>query len=114
MKTAYDDGLNEPRRNGIDGSPLPNARLVSILVHNPLDTPSQISHLGVMFGQFVDHDIAQSAATGSGGSSLKCSCNSFSSDCVNIPTPDMDDIDFDQQCMVALGLLNPYSIKTNI
>lgn len=100
MKTAYDDGINEPRRNSIDGSPLPNARLVSLLVHNPMDSVAKVTHLGVMFGQFVDHDFAQSATTGSGSTALKCSCGSFSSDCINIPTPGNDDIDFDQQCMV--------------
>lgn len=100
MKTAYDDGMNEPRRTALDGSPLPNARLVSLIVHDPLDAPSQISHMGVMFGQFIDHDFAQSAATGSGSSALKCTCDMLSSDCVNIMTPDNDDIDIDQRCMV--------------
>lgn len=100
LRTAYDDGMNDPRKTALDGTPLPNARLVSIVVHDPLDAPAQITNLGVMFGQFIDHDIAQSASTGSGSTALKCFCNSFSSDCVNIPTPDNDEIDSDQQCMV--------------
>jgi peroxidase len=100
MKTAYDDGMNDPRRTAIDGSPLPNPRSIALMVHDPLDSPTKISHLGVMFGQFIDHDFAQSAATGSGSTALKCTCDSRSQDCVNIPTPENADVDSDQQCMI--------------
>lgn len=105
IKPAYDDGMNEPRKNSVDGGPLPNARLVSLIVHSPQDLPARISNMGVMFGQFIDHDFAQSAATGSGSTPLKCSCGSFNSDCVNINTPEEDEFDSDQQCMVFYFIL---------
>lgn len=104
--------MNEPRRSAVDGSALPNARLVSLVVHTPQDTPARITNLGVMFGQFIDHDFAQSAATGVGSTPLKCSCGSFNADCVNINTPDEDEIDNDQQCMV--GLLDDKKLNLQI
>lgn len=99
LKPAYEDGINEPRKNGVNGSPLPNPRSISIALHEPSDIPTKISNLGVMFGQFIDHDFALTATTGS-GSPFKCSCDqSSTSDCINIPTPDEDTLDSDQQCM---------------
>jgi peroxidase len=98
LKPFYEDKLEEPRKTGVDGSTLPNARSIALLIHDPMDTPTGITHLGVMFGQFVDHDFAQTASTGFGSSPLKCSCTSGSSDCFNIQTPD-DDIFNDQECM---------------
>jgi hypothetical protein len=101
LPSAYDDRINSPRQFSVRGNRLlPNARQVALSVHEPNDVPSPISNLGVMFGQFIDHDFAFSATTsGSDGSALKCTCDSFSSDCINIPTPDDDLFDTDQSCM---------------
>jgi peroxidase len=53
-----------------------------------------------MFGQFIDHDFALSAASGSGNSALKCTCSTTNPDCVNIPTPRDDFVDSNQNCMI--------------
>lgn len=100
IKPAYDDKIEEPRRTSVTGEPLPNPRSVSLAVHDPLDLPTVLSNLGVMFGQFIDHDLALTATTGVGSSPFKCSCGSTNSDCVNIPTPSEDSIDSDQDCQV--------------
>lgn len=70
LKASYEDGIEEPKRVGVDGELLPNPREIALKVHDPLDLPAKISHYGVLFGQFIDHDFAQSAATGSGFSPL--------------------------------------------
>ncbi|XP_075749279.1 chorion peroxidase [Rhipicephalus microplus] len=50
--------INEPRES-CSGRPLPSARLVSYMVHTEKDVPEwSVSHLGMTFGQFLDHDIA--------------------------------------------------------
>ena len=64
-----------------------------------MDTPASISHLGVMFGQYVDHDFALTASTGIGSTPLKCTCGSSNQDCVNIPTPSEELLN-DQDCEV--------------
>jgi hypothetical protein len=97
MKAQYQDKVEEPRRMGASGEPLPNPRSISLAIHDPMDTPAAISNLGVMFGQFVDHDFAQTATTGAGSVPLKCTCGSTSADCINIATPPDDTVD-DQDC----------------
>lgn len=99
LRTAYQDSIQEPRQRGENGDLLPNPREIALKIHDPLENPAKISHFGVIFGQFIDHDFALSAATGFGSSPLKCFCFSNSEDCVNIPTPD-DDIFDDQRCQV--------------
>ncbi|XP_037518159.1 chorion peroxidase-like [Rhipicephalus sanguineus] len=58
LPASYRDGINEPRASR-SGRPLPSARLVSYMVHPEKDVPAwSVSHLGMAFGQFLDHDIA--------------------------------------------------------
>ncbi|KAL1425299.1 hypothetical protein MTO96_019313 [Rhipicephalus appendiculatus] len=58
LPASYRDGVNEPRES-CSGRPLPSARLVSYMVHPEKDVPEgSVSHLGMAFGQFLDHDIA--------------------------------------------------------
>ncbi len=97
LKPAYEDKLEEPRKTGLGGDPLPNPRSIALAIHDPLDAPAGITNLGVMFGQFVDHDFALTATTGVGSVPLKCTCSSTSSDCVNIMTPS-EDMFTDQDC----------------
>ena len=98
MTTAYDDGRNEPRTRSLVNrfQLLPNPRSIALAIHDPLDVPSKLSNMGVMFGQFIDHDFTMSAAA----TSARCSCNSRTSDCLNIMTPRDDFMNFDQACMV--------------
>lgn len=85
LPTNYEDKLNEPKRTAISGSPLPNPRSIALMIHEPNDIPTTMTNLGVMLGQFIDHDFAQSAGvSGSDGQVLKCSCDSTDSDCINI------------------------------
>ncbi len=56
-------GIQEPRRAS-DGSELPSARLVSIAIHDEADVPSNMfTHLLMLMGQFVDHDLTRTAAS---------------------------------------------------
>lgn len=50
-ETSYDDKLNDPRKFGINGSPLPNPRSISLLIHDPSDIPANMTNLGVMLGK---------------------------------------------------------------
>lgn len=116
LKPAYDDNMDEPRRRGVGGENLPNPRSVALAVHQPLDTPAKISNLGVMFGQYVDHDFALTASTGSGAVATKCTCGDTSGDCVNIPTPEEDTLNSDQSCIVLTrsgGSFNKFDCTLN-
>lgn len=99
LRAAYQDDVDEPRRLSVNGEPLPNPRLIALKVHDPLDAPTRISHLAVIFGQFMDHDMSFTASVGFDSAPLQCMCDSDNSDCINIPTPD-EDMFTDQQCMV--------------
>ncbi|XP_067658014.1 chorion peroxidase-like [Haliotis asinina] len=55
---AYDDGTFVPRLRGVDGSPLPSPRTVSVAVHPDTDSSSDDNTVMVMqWGQFLDHDL---------------------------------------------------------
>lgn len=60
---SYADGLNAPRV-AVDGSPLPSAREVSLVLAPDRDQPNQRYTLMVMqLGQFTDHDLTHTAST---------------------------------------------------
>lgn len=103
---AYEDGLGTVRATSkVDQQPLPNARKVASAVHASLtpDTAStSLSHLGTMFGQFVNHDLGMAASSSSidGKVPLKCTCGMDSNvECLNVATPVDDDSFKDQACM---------------
>lgn len=57
LPPAYSDGVFAPRV-ATDGSNLPSARLVSLSIVSHHDAPRvDLSLLGMVFGQFVDHDL---------------------------------------------------------
>lgn len=62
---AYDDGFSAPRTRGINGSPLPNPRVISRLMSTADQGQSEAfyTHLMPMFGQFLAHDITFSTIT---------------------------------------------------
>ncbi|XP_019617513.1 PREDICTED: thyroid peroxidase-like [Branchiostoma belcheri] len=87
LDPQYEDGLSAPRTTGRDGSPLPNARLVSLIVHEDLRKPSrEASHMLMQFGQFMSHEVTQTPDA----KDVKCSCDSDDSECFNIPVPKVD------------------------
>ena len=108
LPPAYDDSIGTPRKlSKIDSQPLPNARQISLAVHASLspETPtasaSRLSHLGVIFGQFINHDLSLAASTSKQGTQpLKCTCTmSDNADCINVDTPKDDTLFADQSCM---------------
>ncbi|XP_077495603.1 salivary peroxidase/catechol oxidase-like isoform X2 [Amblyomma americanum] len=58
LPAAYQDGVSSPRV-AANGSALPNARKISYTVHPNTSHPAtNITHLVMQFGQFLDHDFA--------------------------------------------------------
>ena len=60
-----DDGLNLPRKQGVNGSPLPSPRQVSNAVHRgtkDVTSPFLTLH-AFQFGQFLDHDVISTPVT---------------------------------------------------
>lgn len=63
LPPAYEDGIWMPRQHGVDGSLLTSAREISRFVMEDADQPHPKYNLMLMqFGQFVAHDIMQSAS----------------------------------------------------
>ncbi|KAK8781121.1 hypothetical protein V5799_017537 [Amblyomma americanum] len=57
LEPAYADGISEPRRS-CNGSELPSPRLISTMIHYEKNiTNDNITHLAMIFGQFLTHDI---------------------------------------------------------
>lgn len=63
LPPSYQDGVWEPRHLSVDGSPLPNARTISRVLLRDVERPhSRINLLFMQFGQFLTHDVTQSAS----------------------------------------------------
>jgi len=61
IRPHYGDGISTPRR-AFSGRALPNARKVSSIVFSDKNRTSvRLSHMAMIWGQFVDHDITLSA-----------------------------------------------------
>lgn len=87
----YADDLSEPRKSQSNKA-LPNARDVSRKVHgsnadrtNP--DSKTLSHLAMIWGQFLDHDITLALATG-----INCELDNTNPECVNVEIPEDDDV----------------------
>ncbi|CAF0973676.1 unnamed protein product [Brachionus calyciflorus] len=95
LPSEYDDGVNIPRRRGVDGTSLPNPRLVALKVHQSSKIPtSDWSVFLVYFAQFTIHDLAYTAST-----YKTCLCSSRDPDCNSIPIPMEDRVNRDQRCL---------------
>jgi hypothetical protein len=57
LAPAYSDGLSAPRRS-VAGGALPNARMISAVMHRDLNYPATYTHMAMQYGQFFAHDIA--------------------------------------------------------
>lgn len=62
LEPKHPDGIEQDRVSALDASPLPAPRLVTSQVHRDVDRPSsELTLLIMVWGQFVDHDVAQAA-----------------------------------------------------
>lgn len=69
MSPKYSDGIQQPTRS-VTGEPLPNARLVSLVVFGELDVPDpDFTLVNMQWGQIITHDMSMQAG---GTQSSKC------------------------------------------
>lgn len=62
LAPKHPDGIHKDRVSALDGSPLPSPRLITSIVHRDHDQPSgDLSLLIMVWGQIIDHDVAQAA-----------------------------------------------------
>lgn len=92
VPASYRDGVEEIRL-AVSKKPLPNARIISNLFSEPYDRKSPIiSHMHVMWGQFVAHDLSNTPIIKTINSvKVECSCTNPHPACKNIILP-FDDI----------------------
>lgn len=57
LPPAYADGLSAPRIS-VSGGPLPNPRIISMVMHRDMNYPAVYTHMTMQYGQFFSHDIA--------------------------------------------------------
>lgn len=58
LPPVYEDGVSKPRVSSINGSPLPNPRVISTVIHPDISNLHNRYTLMVMqFAQFLDHDL---------------------------------------------------------
>jgi peroxidase len=101
ISPAYDDYVSSPRERSVQaGKLLPNPRKVAMSVFESQMSKSDWSTLMTFFGQYIDHDVTLTAQLVSPDGFRKfCPCNTFDSDCFNIPIPHGDYVNNDQTCM---------------
>ena len=65
LPPVYEDGFSAPRFNALSGKPLPNPRLVSQRLNVDESNLQELvwSHLWIVFGQFLAHDMVATALT---------------------------------------------------
>lgn len=67
LPPSYEDGIWEPRTYSVDGSHLTNARTISRILLADVDRPhSTYNLLFMQFGQWITHDVTQSASITNG------------------------------------------------
>ncbi|XP_077969195.1 salivary peroxidase/catechol oxidase-like [Styela clava] len=91
LPAEYSDSRGKPRSNGVFGK-LPLPRSVSnALKESEKSFSSEVSHLHVVFGQLVVHDIVLTTAIkNEDGTDLDCDCDRPKKDCINIGLPEGD------------------------
>ena len=102
LKHEYDDGYNSPRTRSVSGGYLPNPRQIAIDIHHSRRTHPETSHFLIFFHQFVNHDLIQTAKVRDNyGDELSCGqrCYNDDPDCYNIPIPQGDYVNHDQDCI---------------
>ncbi|XP_044731431.1 uncharacterized protein LOC123294462 [Chrysoperla carnea] len=101
ISPQYQDGIQSVRRSIVFNRPLPSAREISITVHTDRNIElTAITHMLMQWGQFIDHDVTQSAQSrGFNGSVPRCCLNggqdfqpfeNMHPDCLPIAVPPFD------------------------
>jgi hypothetical protein len=111
LPSSYADGISKPRR-AMSGKALPNARKVSSVVFKDRNRNSRkLSHMSMIWGQIIDHDINHGAQP-----DIDCSATcGLSGECFGIRVP-QDDKPFRSKGKTCIQLkrdvpvLNPSSI----
>lgn len=90
----YDDQFSTPRKLSKSGNLLPNPREISQTVNANNTVNENIwSHLFVIFGQFVTHDVTLfSTSSDENGDPIDCPCDSKRPECLPIPAPEGESI----------------------
>lgn len=58
LPSAYEDGVSKPRVSASNGTPLPNPRVVSTLIHPDISNlHTRYSLMTMQYAQFLDHDL---------------------------------------------------------
>ncbi|XP_055548118.1 uncharacterized protein LOC129731820 [Wyeomyia smithii] len=58
LPPVYDDGISQPRSISVSGSPLPNPRSISALIHPDISNlHTRYSLIVMQYAQFLDHDL---------------------------------------------------------
>jgi peroxidase len=86
---GYDDKFSTPRKFSISGELLPNPREISQTLNANNTVNENIwSHLFVIFGQFVTHDMTLvSTSSDDCGNRIDCPCSSTKPECLPIIAP---------------------------
>ncbi|XP_046453343.1 peroxidase-like isoform X1 [Daphnia pulex] len=111
LPPAYSDGVFAPRI-AMDGTTLPSARFISLVIVSHHDAPrADLSLLWMVFGQFIDHDLTLSptfvlsdnsgieCCSADGGSMLPESSRHPQCLPIEIPADDPFYRNFNQRCM---------------
>ncbi|UYV64083.1 hypothetical protein LAZ67_2006518 [Cordylochernes scorpioides] len=102
LPAAYGNSVNSPRQ-ARSGQPLPPVRDISLRVHRHIDRPArQYTHLFMVFGQFLDHDITLTPLTRTQDNLLiQCCPDNDHSQCLPIALRPDDPFfgQFGQTCM---------------
>ncbi|XP_055697099.1 chorion peroxidase-like [Phlebotomus papatasi] len=96
----YDDGISTPRR-ATDGSPLPSARFVSLVIVGANREESPVTLMLAQWGQFIDHDTTATRQPMSVNGSIPSCCGSSTENnpnCFPIKVP------FDDPWLAPIGI----------
>ena len=74
VPAAYEDGIEKPKTYSYTGALLPNPRLISTAAHSPRPDRSYYTHLKMGWGQWVNHDLTNTAVSTANykGGAIKC------------------------------------------
>ena len=89
---AYEDGVQTPRMTSYAGGPLPSARVITTTAHQDRPDRSYYTHLKMVWGQYINHDITFTPVSHAGyqGGLIKCCPDPHHPQCMPIHIPSND------------------------